>query len=39
MTDGIEFHQPTKSECLPRHEKVPPPVLISAELEITPPNR
>ena len=25
MTDGIELHQPTESEYLPRHEKVTPP--------------
>jgi len=24
MTDGIELHQPTKSECLSPHEKVSP---------------
>jgi hypothetical protein len=24
MTDRIELHQPTRSECLPRHEQVSP---------------
>ena len=33
MTDRIELHQPTKSECAPRHEKLSPSVVIPAELK------
>ena len=37
MTDRIELHQPTKSECDHGTKRCHLPVVISAELEITPP--